>query len=158
MDMEAFKQHESLINEVKNVIEGDTRQELEEGVFGDIFTTVKLSRAIVKEIKKWNSRFSSKNTQKPIDPKDNQLAKTEFKEILNKVINMIKQSNLSPSMKSAFNYSFLASMFRRLKELFPNHSNEDLKKEFEIPDDIYKNMVSAYTDQNMRKFKKDLGM
>lgn len=150
MNMETFKQQENLINEIKNVMEGNTRQELEEGFFGDIFTTVKLSRAVVKEIEKWNRKhpwFSSKSKQKSIDPKDIQLAKTEFKGFLNKVINMINQSDLSPAGKSPINSSFHASTLRRLKELFPNHSDEDLKKEFGIPNDIYKNMVSAYTDQ-----------
>ncbi len=146
-----MKNYKSLLEEINTTIHGN----LEEGVFGDIFSTVKLSNAVAKVISK-NPIFNPKNKQKSIDPKNLESVKVELKKFLNEIFKIIEQSKLSPNLKEAYKQSFLGGVFKQLKELFPNLPNLEMKDQLEIPDEIYSIMISSYTGQQMKKFKKSL--
>lgn len=134
-----MKNYRPLLEEINAI----TNKNLEEGAFGDIIASVKVSTALAKLAQKM---------QRSIDPKNSaESVRVEFKKMLNNGLKLIEQSKMSPDMKESFKEGFLGGMFGRLKEIVPEYSGNDMKKSFDIPDDIYRKMVTSYAQQKMKK-------
>lgn len=126
-----MKNYKSLLEEIDTIVNGN----LEEGAFGDIFATVKLGRGLAKLAQKM---------QKSVDPKNPESVRDEFKKLLNDGMKLIEQSKMSPDMKETFTDGWLQGVFKRLREIAPGSwSGSDLKRAFEIPDHIYRRMLSG---------------
>ena len=120
---------------------------LEEGFFGDIFTTVKLS----KDLKNIALKI-----EKTIDREDPESMKEGMKKSLEQSLKLIRQSKMSKDMRVTYERSFLGSAFGKLKSTFPNLSGNEIKELLDLPDDLYKRMLATHVNKKLGEFEKKL--
>jgi hypothetical protein len=126
-----------LINDITKLLTED-KEQIEEGFLGDIFTATKVSKDLLA---------LGMKAQKSLNMKDPDSAKSVVKSIINDGLKIIDKSSLSSDMKQSMSDSYLGGVFGQLKTLAPKLTGDEVAKVFEIPNGIYRRMVTAHIQQ-----------